>query len=222
MTMDEFDNNPPFFDLVGNMRAMRRLKSDPVPLDIIRKILNAGVQAPSGQNTQPWSFLLLRESENKKWFADRYKAAIESRFKNFLTMPTDVDSPMVRQVKALRYQCNHLHEFPLLLVVCGLRDWPFKVPESERVGPAPPNYGAIYPCVQNILLSCRALGLGAALTTMHQVFEEELCTHFSIPEEYGVVVTIPIGYPVGMFGAVSRKPAEDVTYFDRWGNSLAD
>ena len=85
------------------------------------------------------------------------------------------------------------------------------------MGLAPPNCGAIYPCVQNILLACRALGLGAALTTMHQVFEAEMMERFEIPVEYGVVVTIPIGYPLGHFGPVARRPAEKVTYFDRWG-----
>ncbi len=103
------------------------------------------------------------------------------------------------------------------MVVCGLRDWPFKVPEAERVGLAPPNFGAIYPCVQNILLACRAVGLGAALTTMHQVFEGELMERFEIPVEWGVVVTMPIGFPMGKFGPVRRRPAESVTYFDRWG-----
>ena len=46
---------------------------------------------------------------------------------------------------------------------------------------------------------------------MHQVFEAELIEHFEIPEEYGVVVTIPIGYPMGRFGPVRRRPAEKVT-----------
>ena len=71
--------------------------------------------------------------------------------------------------------------------------------------------------MQNILLACRSVGLGAALTTMHQVFEDELQERFGIPEEYGVVVTMPIGYPIGEFGPVQRKPAEEVTYFDAWG-----
>jgi nitroreductase len=217
--MSELGDAPGFFDLVGNMRAMRRLKPDPVPMELLRKVLEAGVQAPSGMNSQPWAFLVIRENEPKKWFGDRYKAAIESRFGSFQS--TDDDrSPLARQWRALRYQMEHMHEFPVLLLVCGLRDWPFKVPEAERVGLAPPNYGAIYPCVQNILLACRAVGLGAALTTMHQVFEDELMERFKIPEEYGVVVTIPIGYPIGRFGPVRRKPARDCTYFDAWGNTL--
>ena len=74
------EGNPRFFDLVGNVRAMRRLRKDPVPDELLFKVLNAGVQAPSGMNTQPWSFLVIRKPEDKLWFAERYKAAVESRF----------------------------------------------------------------------------------------------------------------------------------------------
>ena len=210
------DENPRFFDLVGNVRAMRRLRTDPVPDELLFKVLNAGVQAPSGMNSQPWSFLVIRSPEDKRWFADHYKAAIELRMGGREPEGGE-NSPLARQFRALHYQMDHMHEFPLLLVVCGLRDWPFKVPEAERVGLAPPNFGAIYPCVQNILLACRAVGLGAALTTMHQVFESELMERFEIPVEWGVVVTMPIGFPMGKFGPVRRRPAESVTYFDRWG-----
>ena len=217
--MTEIDKNPRFFDLVGDVRAMRRLKPDPVPLEVLRKVLGAGVQASSGQNTQPWKFVVLRDAANKQWFAERYKAAIESRFGSFEI--DDSDSPMARQLKALLYQMNHMQNFPVILLVCGKRDWPFKVAQEDRVGLAPPNFGAIYPCVQNILLACRSLGLGAALTTMHQVFEEELHTYFEIPEDYGVVVTIPMGYPMGKFGPVKRIPATEKTFFERWGNKEA-
>jgi len=218
MTDDVIGANPPFFDLVGQMRAMRRLKPDPIPMETIRKVLEAGVKAPSGMNSQPWAFVAIQEEEGRSWFADHYREAITSRF-GLLSLPDEGDSPQARQLRALEYQTEHMHEVPLIVLVCGKRDWPFKVPESERVGLAPPNYGAVYPCVQNILLACRALGLGAALTTMHQVFEDELHAHFAIPDEYGVVVAIPIGYPMGRFGPVTRRPASEVTYFDTWGNT---
>lgn len=217
-TRDALETNPRFFDLVGQMRAMRRLKPDPVPLSTIRKVLEAGVQAPSGMNSQPWSFVVIGDEGGRAWFAERYKAGIMSRF-GALELPEGETSPMLRTLDALKYQAEHMHEFPLILLVCGKRDWPFKVPESERVGLAPPNYGAVYPCVQNILLACRSLGLGAALTTMHQVFEDELHARFRIPDEYGVVVAIPIGYPMGSFGPVTRRPAAEVTYFDEWGST---
>ena len=211
----ELKDNPGFFDLVGNVRAMRRLKPDPVPEAMLRKVLDAGVKAPSGQNKQPWSFLVIQDAAGREWFAERYRAAIESRF-GAVRVPEE-GSSLARELKALRYQIEHMHEAPLQLVVCGLRDWPFRVPPEQRIGLAPPNYGAIYPCVQNILLACRAVGLGAALTTMHQVFEDEMQARFGIPDEYGIVVTLPIGFPMGRFGPVRRKPSEKVTYFDAWG-----
>lgn len=216
MSEVEQGDYPEFFDLVGNVRAMRRLKPDPVPLELIHKVLNAGVQAPSGQNLQPWAFVLLSEAEGKKWFADHYAQAMEDRFGLPIDPARREGMKIGRQLKALFYQIDHLHEAPYLLLVCGKRDWPFKVAEEDRVGLAPPNYGAVYPCVQNILLACRAVGLGAALTTMHQVFEDELHERFRIPEEYGVVVTMPIGWPMGKFGPVTRTPAEDVTHYERW------
>ena len=116
--MPDFGDNPRFFDLVGNVRAMRRLKPDPVPIELLRKVLEAGVQASSGQNTQPWKFVVIRESEAKQWFAEHYLAAIESRF-GPVHVNSDDDSPMSRQLKALRYQMDHMHEFPVLLFICA-------------------------------------------------------------------------------------------------------
>ncbi len=219
--MTTTDSYSSFLDLAGSMRAMRRLKPDPVPMELLQKVLDAGVKAPSGMNSQPWSFLVIRQAEHKKWFADRYKAAMESRFGDGIKVHPGDNSPSGRLLGAIHYQMDHMQEFPLLLVVCGLRDWPFRVPQEERKGLAPPNYGAIYPCVQNILLACRALGLGAALTTMHQVFEDEMMQRFSIPEEYGIVVTIPIGYPIGNFGPVTRRAPTELTYYHTWGQTSA-
>ena len=215
--MTEQTLHPEFFDLVSNVRAMRRLKADPVPMDLIRQVLQAGVQASSGQNLQPWSFVLITDPERKSWFQQHYAAAINDRFDMPPVEALAEDTPLNRQLRALHYQMEHLHEAPYLLLVCGKRDWPFKGPQAERIGLAPPNYGAVYPCVQNILLACRAVGLGAALTTMHQMFEDELHDLFQIPQEWGVVVTIPIGWPMGKFGPVRRKPAQDVTYLNQWG-----
>ena len=214
--MTETNLHPDFFDLVGDMRAMRRLKPDPVPLELVRKVLQAGVQAPSGQNKQPWKFILLTEAAQKTWFAQHYAQALESRFN--LPLDPATRKPARGQLSALYYQMDHMQDAPYLLLVCGKRDWPFKVAEADRVGLAPPNYGAVYPCVQNILLACRAVGLGAALTTMHQVFEDDLHAYLEIPEDYGVVVTMPIGWPMGKFGPVTRTPAADCTFFNGWGN----
>lgn len=208
---------PGVFEVLHTMRAMRRLKPDPVPPDVLRKVLDAGIRAPSGQNTQPWAFLVVTEPDGKRFFGERYDYWLRERFGERLTN-VDYSTPAGRTVRAALHLSEHMHEAPVLLMVCGLRDWPFAVPEQARVGKAPPSYGSVYPCVQNVLIACRALGLGASLTTMHQMFEPELHERFGIPEEYGVVAVIPIGYPEGRFGPVTREPVEAKTHFESWGN----
>ena len=54
------------FEVIHTMRAMRRLKPDPVPDELIRKILLAGQASPSGGNTQRWRFLVIKDTEIKK------------------------------------------------------------------------------------------------------------------------------------------------------------
>ena len=51
--------------------------------------------------------------------------------------------------------------------------------------------------------------------TMHEVFEDELHEHFQIPKEFGVVVTIPVGFPLGYFGEVSRIRAEQKPFLNQ-------
>jgi nitroreductase len=74
--------------------------------------------------------------------------------------------------------------------------------------------------VQNILLACRALGLGATLTTVSSLYEDELKPILQLPADVSTYALIPIGYPRGKFGPVQRLPVEEVTCVDRWGTPL--
>ena len=77
--------------------------------------------------------------------------------------------------------------------------------------------GSLYPAIHNLLLACRAEGLGGVLTTMGWRREPEICALLEVPEPWRMHAIVPIGYPMGNFGPVRRKPAADVTYFERWG-----
>lgn len=210
-------NDVGLFEAMYTTRAMRRLKPDPVPLEMIQKVIEAGTRAPSGQNTQPWAFLVVRDPETKKFIQERYHRAMLARFGSFWPPPEGADSPMVRTFRAAMHLAERMHEVPVLLIVCGQRDWPAAVPEEERKGKAPPSYGSVYPCIQNILLACRGLGLGASLTTSHMLFEDELAERLGVPDDHGMVAILPIGFPRGRFGPVSRRPAAELTHYDRWG-----
>ncbi|MEM7465626.1 MAG: nitroreductase family protein [Pseudomonadota bacterium] len=208
------------FTVMHTLRAMRRLKPDPVPDEMIKKILSAAVCAPSGQNTQRWAFLVCTDADDKQWFGERYDYWLKNRFGSALN-DVDLSTSGGRSIDAAVHLSENFGQVPVLMFCCGKRDWPFKVAEKDRVGLAPPSHGSIYPAVQNVLLACRALGLGASLTTMHQMFEEEMHDYFEIPRDYGVVAVIPIGFPIGNFGHVTRIPAEHKTHFNRWGQGKA-
>ena len=205
------------FEIIDTTRSMRRLKPDPVPDAMIERIIAAGTRAPNGQNTQPWAFLVVRDPTARRFLQERYFAVLERAMGDRRPSPDD-RSPRARNLRAAFHLAEHLHEAPVLLLVCGERDWPFAVAPENRRGLAPPSHGSTFPAVQNILLACRALGLGATLTTLHQMFEAELCERFGIPDTHGVVAMIPIGYPLGRFGPVRRKPPREVTHLDRWGD----
>jgi len=201
------------------MRPMRRLKSDPVPQALIKEILDAAVHAPNSLNTQPYTFIVVRDTATKAFFGERYDRAMSSRFSKY-TPADDDNTAFARNFRTAMAFGSHLPEVPLLLFICGERDWPMATPAAVRVGLAPPSYGSVYPCVQNVLLGCRAKGLGASLTTMHQVLEADLLERLKIPETHGIVAVIPIGFPKGNFGPVTRKPSADITYSEQWGQSV--
>jgi nitroreductase len=208
--------DPGLFETMHSMRAMRRLKPDSVPEALLREVLDAAVRAPSGQNTQRWAFVVLRDEDTRRFFGDRYRHWIHTLMGERLPALDD-HSPAARSMRAALHLADHMSDAPVIVLACGKRDWPFVVPTQERVGKAPPSYGSIYPAVENLLLACRGRGLGASLTTTHQMFEDELASYLGIPDTYGVVAAIPIGYPTGRFGPVRRKAVGEVTHFDRWG-----
>jgi nitroreductase len=223
-------DEPGIFETIYSLRAMRRLKPDPVPEPLLWKVLEAGTKAPSGGNSQPWEFVVVRDPALKRFIQKRYKrvwdlylrAAIEAAGRQSPPPSPGEMEKLARQAGAATHLAEHLHEAPVLLLVC-LRPQEEMVPADEAgrsAGPAA-RYASIFPAVQNILLACRALGLGATLTTLHLLYEDEIKEQLGIPSEVETVALIPIGYPRGRFGPTTRVPVQDVAHWDHWGNQRA-
>jgi nitroreductase len=73
-----------------------------------------------------------------------------------------------------------------------------------------------------MLLAARALGLGATLTTLYLLFEQQAEAALGIPEGTHSYAILPIGYPLGNFGPVARTALKDVVFADRWGEPWPD
>jgi nitroreductase len=198
------------FDAMRTTRAMRRLKTDPVPDELIREIIEAGTWAPSGGDSQHWRFIVVKDPQIKKQLQLRYQRAFEDlkqRFHAAPPPPGKTEAQKQRMLAARDHLTEHFHEAPVLIVCCLVGD------SGSGVGAG----ASIYPAVQNMLLAARALGLGATLTTRHLLYEKEVDEILGLPREAHTFAIIPIGYPLGHFGPVSRAPVEQVTFLDRWG-----
>ena len=210
------------FEIIGTTRSMRRLKPDPVPDELIRKILEAGVCAPSGGNMQRWRFLVIRDAGIKQAVAVYYKRAwdeqVGPRYRAGEPAPGMNRDRFLRLVDAAEYLAARIHEAPVWIVPClegsGL---------VQRGGPLTRSSGSsIYPAVQNMLLAARAIGLGATLTTLHLAFEKEAEAALGLPDGVQSFAILPIGFPMGRFGPVRRVALGDVVFADHWGQPYRD
>lgn len=199
------------FDIMATTRSMRRLKPDPVPDELIRKILEAGACAANGGNTQNWRFLVVKDPAIKKAVSVYYKKAFDEvvgpRYRSSAPPPGVSPDRYARQHGAVEYLTEHFHEAPIWIVAC-LEDG------------SSPNRGSgasIYPAVQNMILATRALGLGATLTTRHLLQEKEAEAALGLPPGVHSYAILPIGYPMGTFGPVGRGPLADIVFQDKWG-----
>ena len=85
---------------------------------------------------------------------------------------------------------------------------------------APWTAGAsIYPAVENIILACRALGLGTVLTTNHTVAEEEVKAVLNLPAHITTFALMPIGWPEHRFGPLHRRPIAEVAHAEHWSTA---
>ena len=202
------------FDIMNTMRAMRRLKPDPVPDDLIVRILEAGTRAPNGANSQTWHFIVVKDVAIKKAVQVWYKKALDEivgpRYASSAPPAGSTAEKYHRQHLAVEYLTEHFHEAPVWIVACIKHDNSL-IPPDRSAG------ASIYPAVQNMLLAARALGLGANLTTRHLRFEEESEKALELPEGVHSYAIIPIGYPMGNFGPVGRGDLRDFVSLDRIG-----
>src|SRR5262245_15722907 len=83
----------PLLEGLRTTRAIRRLRSDPVPAALIRKVCEAGTFAPSGGNRQPWHFIAVTDAERRAWIAERYLRAFASYSAKALDAAKSPDYP---------------------------------------------------------------------------------------------------------------------------------
>ena len=203
------------FEIMYTTRALRKLKPDPVPKEVLVKLIDAANRAASGSNAQAARWLVVTDQEQKNKIAALNKVAVDAYVKLQLEtvpeLPHQDGEKRKRMMAAVQWQGDNLQDNPALIFPCY--QFPEGVPDEMR----PMGMSSTFPGVQNLLLAARAHGLGATLTSLVLSDRDAIREVLSVPDNVEVYAMIPVGYPMGKFGPVTRLPAEETICWDRWG-----
>ncbi|MCW2690539.1 MAG: nitroreductase [Mycobacterium sp.] len=188
-------------------RACRRFDQDGKVLDSdVEQMLQTAVHAPSAENTQPWSFVVVRDQESRALLANWWTETWNAGGGDFIKQSLD-DQALIND---LDYGFNRggFAAAPVVIVVCA---------DTERVQEiyAP---SSIYPAVQNLLLAAADLGYGSCLTTGLTTFGvDRVRERLELPDTLLPMAAVYIGLPAKKLSPPRRRPATEVTFREKFG-----
>ncbi|MEY4131336.1 MAG: hypothetical protein RLZZ31_1460 [Actinomycetota bacterium] len=194
-------------------RAMRRVKTDPIPMDVQARIMDAAVRAPSGGNTQNWRFLLIDSPEVKGKIGPIYRKAMEVLWSSYYKDRLDAahanpdlaeSKSMLAVQKSAQWLADNFESVPLYL---------FGFAQYDTSG------SSIYPALWSAQLAARAEGVGTSLTQVLAFHNDEVLEILGVPADQGWVMAgcVSLGYPTGKWGVAPRQPAHEVSFRNQWG-----
>ena len=209
------DFSMPLDQAMQTQRAIRRLKPDPVDDQLVLRLIELAMKAPTGSNSQKWEFIVVRDPQVKRGLArlNRYVWGIYGGIGRRVTR----DNPKRRKIlDAVQWQADHFEQVPVIIVAC-LKGHYFPFVHISTAS----YFGSIFPAVQNLLLAARSVNLGATLITipLWNLFAARRV--LGLPWGITPCAVIPLGWPLGHYGPTTRKPVHEVVSFDRFGNRPA-
>jgi len=212
---DRLDFGMPLNEAMETQRAIRRLKPDAVDDEVVLRLIDLALRAPTASNAQGWEFIVVRDPKIKKALA-RLNRQVWRLYARIGRWTTRHDARRRRMLTAVQWQADHFEEYPVIVVACLKGTYiPFLHISSASY------FGSIFPAVQNLLLAARAVNLGAALTTIPLWNLIAVRRILGLPWNITPCAVIPIGWPLGRYGSTTRKPVHEVVSFDRFGKRPA-
>jgi len=205
------------FEALYTTRAMRRVRPDPIPIDVQASILDAAIRAPSGGNTQGWRFLLVDDPDTQAVLGPLYRDALAQLFSAFYAdrmaaaraeSASPAGAAMLRMARSAQHLADHFEQVPLFLFAFIQRD---------------PTGGSIFPAVWSAMLAARAHGVGSALTSLLGASHgPETLAALGVPDGEGWInaCCVSFGYPAGRWGVAGRVPVHEVSFRNRWGAAV--
>lgn len=204
------------YEALYTTRAMRRVKKDPIPQEVQKRILDAAIRAPTGGNAQGWRFLLVDDAEVKAQLGPLYRRCLDTLFGSHYKPQLDAaeaapDAPesktFLKMYRSAKHLADHFEDYPLLM---------FSFCRFDTTG------SSIFPAVWNAMLAARAEGVGSALTSVLLFKADAVKEILEVPADQGWEFSgcVTFGYPTGRWGVAPRRPAHEVANRNRWDGEL--
>lgn len=210
-------------EVMRTTAAVREFTDDPLPDEVLHRILDHARFAPSGGNRQGTHVVVVRDPGTRERLVEitepgarRYhaqRAAGETPWSAWA--PSAVTQEDVERTEVPESVHGPIRRAPVVLVVCvDLRVVAATDQELDRVGVVAG--ASVYPFVWNVLLAARDEGFGGTITTMAVAEEPALKSLLGIPEPFAVAAVVPLGRPVKQVRRLSRVGVEEITHVEHW------
>jgi len=191
---------------INSLRSIREFKLNPIPKEVLDKILEAATKAASGSNTQPWEFIVIQDPNVKA----RLKGPMLETWMKRLAA-SNMSSRMRKVYDDATEMLRNTEKVPAIVYCCFDRN---KSSKSEEV-----QYASILPSVQNLMLAAHALGLGTCLTVHGSTStrgEPEVKKILGVPDHVKIACLVYLGYPTREYGPPRRRPLKNYVHYDAW------
>jgi nitroreductase len=211
------------YEVMRTTGAVREFTGEPLPDEVLERILDNARFAPSGGNRQGSRVIVVRDPQTRAALAEltepgarRYAAQSQNGETPWNALaPAGISQSVIDQTAVPDFFMRPLVESAVVLVVCvDLGTVAATDQELDRVGIV--GGASVYPLVWNILLAARNEGYGGNLTTMAIPEEPKLLALLGIPQTYAVAAVLPLGRPVNQVSRLTRRPVTDLAVRERF------
>jgi nitroreductase len=211
------------YDVMRSTSAVRAFTDDPLPNEVLGRILDNARFAPSGGNRQGVRVIVVRAEETRSALADlavpaarRYAAQLANGESPWNPLePTGVAASTIEATEAPLQMSAPLLDAPVVLVIClDLGVVAATDQDLDRIAVVPG--ASVYPFVWNVLLAARNEGYGGVLTTMIVAEEPRVKDLLGVPDSYAIAAVLPLGKPVRHVTKLRRRPVAEFTTRERF------
>lgn len=211
------------YDVMRTTAAIREFTGDPLPDDVLARILDHARFAPSGGNRQGARLVLVTDRATREALAALNEPAVRRYVAQSATgetpwNPLHPPGPSAEDIAATEvpayFTAPVLTAAVVVVVFVDLGAVAATDQELDRVGLVAG--ASVYPLVWNLLLAARSEGFGGTVTTMAVAQEPQVRELLGVPEQYALAAVVPLGRPVRQPTRLRRQPVADFVTWERF------